>query len=249
MRFSSRQMIYYCLLLIASAILVGCSAPPATSGGAQPTSLPAAEPPGSSAPTQEPEPTQATSPTQAPAIPEERWITVEWPPDIKVGDSDVIRLTLDVNQQGYLTPTALVQGHETTGEAVSIPNLYETHNVSVEARLDLAGVEVQPAEEVSEPLNPGEPVTFQWSLRPSEVGTFRGTIWLHLRFIPKEGGQESRKSLTAQLVEVRAVNFLGLGGTTARLLGGLGTLVGSFLGLDSILSWAVGLIKRRLKSG
>jgi len=249
MRFSHRQIFYFCLLVLAASVLVACSAPPATSGNPQYTSLPAAEPPGSEAPTQEPEPTRAAQAIQPPAIPEERWITVEWPPDIKVGDADVIRLTLDVTKQGYMTPTAQVQGHETTGEAVTIPNLYETHNVSVEARLDLAGVEVQPAEEFSEPLNPGEPVSFQWSLRPSEVGTFRGTIWLHLRFIPKEGGQESRKSLTAQLVEVRAVNFLGLGGTTARLLGGLGTLVGSFLGLDSILSWIVNLIKRRKKSG
>jgi hypothetical protein len=232
MRFSPPQIVFLCLLVLATSVLacVGTSAPP-PSGADQPTSPLV--------------PTLAASAIQPPAIPEERWITVEWPPDIKVGDSDVIRLTLDVNKQGYLTPTALVQGHETTGEAVTIPNLYETHYVFAEARLDLAGVEVQPPGEQSEPLLPGEPVTFQWSLRPREVGTFRGTIGLHLRFIPKEGGQESRKSLTTQLVEVRAVNFLGLGGTTARLLGGLGTLVGSFLGLDNLLSWFVNRIRKR----
>ena len=166
-------------------------------------------------------------------------MTVEWPPDIRVGDSDVIRLTLEVDAQGNLTPTAQVEGHETSGETVFIPNLYETHNVFVEARLDLAGVAVSPGDAQSEPLLPGESVTFSWSVRPEEVGTYRGTILVHLRFVPIAGGPESRRQLSTQLVEVRGVNFLGLGGTAARLFGGLGTLLGSFIGLDNLIPWVV----------
>ena len=162
---------------------------------------------------------------------------VEWPPDIKVGDSDIIRLTLDVDRGGEASVTAQVAGNETRSEPVSIPNLYDTHNVWVEARMDLAGVLLSPQGEIREPLLPGEPAFFAWSVKPDEVGTFRGTIWLHLVFIPKDGGAESRRALSAQRVEVRAVNFLGLGGSTARWLGGFGTLLGSFISLDSILPW------------
>jgi hypothetical protein len=174
-----------------------------------------------------------------PAIPEARHLTVEWPPDIRVGDSDVIRLTLEIDAQGNLTPTAEVEGHETHGETVFIPNLYETHYIYVEARLDLTGFEVSPTDEKSEPLLPGQSVTFTWSVRPIEIGTYRGTIQVHLRFAPISGGAESRTQLSTQLVEVRAVNFLGLGGVAARLVGGLGTVAGSLISLDSLIPWLI----------
>ncbi len=189
--------------------------------------------------------TQEPLPTQAPAILEARRLNLEWPPTIRVGDSDVIRLTLEVDDQGNLTPTAQIEGHETRGETVFIPDLYDTHNVLAEARLDMSGMQVTPEGEVSEPLAPGQSVSFFWSVRPVDVGTYRGTIWMHLRFIPLDGSAESRKPLTAQLVEVRAVNFLGLGGLAARLLGVLGTLVGSVLGLDNIIPWVIKRFRRK----
>jgi hypothetical protein len=191
------------------------------------------------------ESTQAPLVTQPPAIQEARRITLEWPPTIRVGDSDVIRLTLEVDAQGNLTPTAQIKGHETRGETVSIPDLYDTHNVMAEARLDMAGLQVTPEGDVGEPLLPGQSVTFFWSVRPQEVGTYRGTIWVHLRFIPLAGGQELRRPLTAQLVDVQAVNLLGLGGNAARWLGGMGTLVGSFFSLENLLPWIVSKFRKK----
>ena len=190
-------------------------------------------------------PTTQPLPTQPPAILEARRLTLEWPPTIRVGDSDVIRLTLEADEQGNLTPTAQIEGHETRGETVFIPDLYDTHNVLAEARMDMSGVQIAPEGEVREPLAPGQTVSFFWSVRPEEVGTYRGTIWVHLRFIPLDGSSESRKPLTAQPIEVRAVNFLGLGGLAARLLGGLGTLVGSVLGLDNLLPWVIKRFRRK----
>jgi hypothetical protein len=191
------------------------------------------------------ESTPAPLATQPPAIQEARRITLEWPPSIRVGDSDVIRLTIEVDAQGNLTPTAQVEGHETRGETVLIPNLYDTHNVMAEARLDMAGMQVTPEGDVSEPLLPGQSVTFFWSVRPQEVGVYRGTIWVHLRFIPRAGGEELRSTLTAQLVEVQAVNLLGLGGNAARWLGGLGTLAGSFISLENLVPWLIGLVRKK----
>src|SRR5258708_9493710 len=43
-----------------------------------------------------------------PAMPESRRLTLEYPPNIRVGDSDVIRLTLEVDTLGNVTPTAEV---------------------------------------------------------------------------------------------------------------------------------------------
>jgi hypothetical protein len=235
------------LLIVAACASTGGQAPP-PEGAALPTSAPI-ELTGAPVALTSVASTPAPVVTQSPAIQEARRITLEWPPTIRVGDSDVIRLTIEVDAQGNLTPTAQIEGHETRGETVLIPNLYDTHNVMAEARLDMAGMQVTPEGEVGEPLLPGQSVTFYWSVRPQEVGAYRGTVWVHLRFIPRAGGEELRSPLTAQLVEVQAVNLLGLGGNTARWLGGLGTLAGSFFSLENLLPWVVGLLRKKKRSG
>lgn len=185
-----------------------------------------------------------------PAIPESRHLTLEFPPEIRTGDSARIRLRLEVDERGNITPTAIVEGNVVTGEVVEIPNLYETHFVVAEARLDLAGMEVQPPGMISEPLNPGKSATFYWSVHPQESGRYEGTVWLHLRFIPistLEGEQESRIAVSAQFLEIEARSFLGfLNGGTARGIGALGSLVGSVLGfpfVDDLVKWLWGRIR------
>jgi hypothetical protein len=186
--------------------------------------------------------------TAQPAIPERRRLTLEFPPQIRAGDSDLVRLTLEVDDLGNLTPTAEIGGNVTEGQVVEVPNLYESHHVIAEARFDMAGMEVRPADLVSEPLAPGNSVTFRWSVRPQDVGLYRGTIWLYLRFVDKQTGEESQKTVSAQLVEIEAVNFLGLSGEFARTTGIIGSVVGTIIGfpfLEDILKF---ILKRRNKT-
>jgi hypothetical protein len=226
------------LALLATACGAAATAPGGSSAG-PPGTQSSIIPPQTSAPA----PTQA--PTPLPAIPEARLLFMEWPPTIRVGDSRRIHLSLQVDSEGRLTPTVSEAGNVSRGVPLHIPNLYDTHNVVVEARFDIAGVEVSPQGEVMEPMQPGETVNFYWSVKPTDVGTYQGTIWLHLHFIPLQGGADSRIALTAQPVEINAINFLGLGGAPARILGGVGVLLGSVLSLDNILSWVWGLLKKR----
>jgi hypothetical protein len=160
---------------------------------------------------------------------------------MRTGDSTRIRLQLEIDDQGNIVPTAVVEGNVVTGEVVEIPNLYETHNVVAEARLDMAGMEVQPTGTISEPLTQGEAVVFYWSVRPIESGKYQGTAWLHLRFIPKGGGEENRIPVSVQFLEIEAKSFLGfVPGNTARGLGTLGSVVGSVLGfpfVSDLLKW------------
>jgi hypothetical protein len=216
----------------------------------------AAPPPGASEPTAEAEPT-ATLPsvsptgvlefTPQPAINESRRLTLEFPPTIRAGDSDIVRLTLEVDDLGNITPTAQFDEHVVTGEIVQIPNLYESHHVVAESRFDIAGVEIAPMEMVSVPLAPGRSATFSWSIRPPDVGVYRGTIWLYLRFVDKLNGEESRKTVSAQIVELEAVNFFGLSGSFARTTGLIGSIVGTVIGfpfLEDIIKY---LYRRRVK--
>jgi hypothetical protein len=190
----------------------------------------------------------AVSP-QPPAILERRFLTLEYPPAIRSGDSDVIRLTLDVDRTGYVTPTALYEGHATTGQPVEFPDLYDTYNVLVFARLDMAGVAMQPNGEAVTALARGQSVYFTWSVAPLAAGTFRGTAWVGLRFVPKEGGEMSERMLAALPLETRTSTLFGLNGSDARIAGTVGTFLGTVLGfpfLEDILRW---LWKRMKKSG
>jgi hypothetical protein len=184
-------------------------------------------------------------PTAAPEILEKRRLTLEWPETIRAGDGDVIRLTLEVAAAGELVSTAETPGHQTSAKIVQIPDLFATHHVLAEARLDLAGVRVEPADLVSQTLLPGQRVDFYWSVKPEEVGIYRGTVWFYLRFIPINGGAESQRTISAQPIQIRSVNLLGLTGTPARVVGVLGSLVGSALGLDNLVSWAWKLLRRK----
>jgi hypothetical protein len=199
------------------------------------------------------EPTQSISPTMVPrgtaqpAILERRRLTLEFPPQIRAGDSDLVRLTLEVDDRGNLTPTAEIGGNVISGEVVEIPNLYESHHVIAEARFDMAGMEVRPAELVSEALSPGNAVTFRWSIRPQDVGVYRGTIWFYLRFVDKQSGEESQKTISAQILEIEAVNFLGLSGAFARTTGVIGSVVGTIIGFPFLEDIMKFLFRRRNK--
>ena len=187
-------------------------------------------------------PAAATMPTAAlqPAIQEARRLTLEWPPVIRAGDADTVRLTLEVDENSNLTPTAEIEGHVTSGQIIVIPNLYDTHNVVAEARFDLAGMQVVPSETASQPLRPGQSVTFYWSVRPAEVGKFRGVVWFYLRFVPLDGSPESERAIAAKIIEFEVVSFMGLKAGPARLLGVAGAFLSSVLGipfLEDSLRW------------
>jgi len=186
--------------------------------------------------------------TPQPAINESRQLTLEFPPTIRAGDSDIVRLTLEVDDLGNITPTAQFEGNVVTGEVIQFPDLYESHHVIAESRFDIAGVEVRPADLINVPLANGQSATFNWSIRPPDVGVYRGTIWLYLRFVDKLNGEESRLTVSAQIVEIEAVNLIGLSGSTVRAAGFIGSIVGTVIGfpfLEDIVKFLYS--KRRRK--
>lgn len=163
-------------------------------------------------------------------MPERRYLKLEFPPKVRAGDSDVVRLTLEVDDKGNIVPTAEVAGNVVKGQVVEIPNLYETHHIIVEARFDIAGVEVRPSDLISEPISQGQTAVFFWSIRPTETGKYRGTIWVYLRFVDKVSGEESQKTVSAQIVDIESVNFLGLPVNVARSTGVVGSIIGTVIG-------------------
>ncbi len=230
----------FVILMVSLSCFCGTMSDPGLSGGAggEETSAPtlavldtptaAIIVPGPQ-PTEQPQPTSV--PTPQPAIQEARTLVLEWPPVIRAGDSDIIRLTLEVDELGNITPTAEIEGHAVTGETVYIPDLYDTHNIVAMARLDLAGMQVSPAEITSQALLPGQRVTFYWSIHPEEVGEYRGVVWFFLRFVPLDGGPESERAIAAQDIQIQVVSFLGLKAGPARILGVVGGFISTVFGM------------------
>ena len=171
-----------------------------------------------------------TEDTVLPAVPERRLLTLEFPPKIRAGDSDIVRLTLQMDESGNLTPTAEVGGNVIQGEVIEIPNLYKTHHIIVETSFDIAGLQVSPPDLSSQTLSPGQTVRFFWSVRPQEMGIYKGTVWLFLRFVDKVSGEESRRAVSAQMVEIEAVNLFGVPAGVVRVVGGVGSVVGGVVG-------------------
>ncbi len=235
-----RKFFLYFLLGLGLLLLIStCGMPPGVSEAvATRTAAPLASP---SLPA-------PVKPTLVPSISETRLLTLEFPPKIRAGDSDIIRLTLEVDEFGNIIPTAEIEGHEVRGETIEVKNLYETHIIIAESRLDMAGVEILPTEIISEPLLPGESVTFYWSISAPDASNYRGTVWLYLRYIPKAGGTELRRAISAQTVEIEAIKFFGvLSASPAKKLGALGTFLGvilSFPFVDDVLKFLWKKVKK-----
>lgn len=203
------------------------------------------------APTQSVTNATPQAPSFEPAVLETRRLTLEFPPKIKADStSEIIRLTLEVDDLGNVTPTAYYETNTVTGEAIQIPDLYETHNIGVEANFDIAGVDVKPSGMTYQPLQKGKPVTFYWSIRAPQVGRFRGTIWVHLVFVDKLTGEESRRAVSAQIIEIEAVDFFGFSVNFVRASGVVGSVLGMIVGFpffDDIVKYLWSKRKKRTK--
>jgi hypothetical protein len=237
------------LVLTLALILPACGAPAYPAAPAPEEPAPAEEPPAAPSPTSTP---PIISPTQAPAqpaIPESRRLTLEFPPRMKAGvESDLVRLTLEMDDLGNITPTAQIGGHVVTGEVIQIPNLYETHFVTAEARIDMVGMDIQPSGPTYEPMKQGQSVTFFWSVRPPEPGRYRGTVWFHINFVDKVSGEDSRLAVSAQIVEIEAVDFFGFSVNFVRTSGVVGSLLGVIVGFpffDDFLKFLFNKTKKR----
>jgi hypothetical protein len=187
------------------------------------------------------------SPQPQPSINESRRMTLEFPNQIRMGDSEIVTLKLEMDDYGNIVPTAEVAGNAITGNSIEIPDLYDTHKVNAEARIDIAGMDISPAGTVSEPLARGQSIVFRWSVRPREVGVYRGTVSFRLLFVDKSNGEESRITVSDQIVQIETVKFFGLSANLTRSVGTVGSAVGSVLGFPFVKDILKSIYDKRKK--
>lgn len=181
--------------------------------------------------------TDVNADTAPPTIKETRRLILEWPATMRKGDADLIRITLEIDEDGDITPTVEIEGHESKGEKITIPDLYDSHIVKVKPQLNLSGISFTPSKPTEKTLRRGENLSFYWSINPSTEGDFFGTASLQLSFTPKDGGNITTISLADQIFKIKVRTLFGMSGRTARLVGWSFSLLGAIFSFDDIVKF------------
>jgi len=139
--------------------------------------------------------------------------SVYWPKRIRTGESETIQILLKLDQD-FITNNNLSELNDFQ-EIISLDAYY----VNLEARVELAGIDVKPSGVISKNILPGQKINFNWVILGKFAGDFRGTIWLYMNLIPKESSEKTLKEIIlAKPINIKVINFLGLNTIFVRVL-------------------------------
>ncbi len=187
-------------------------------------------------------PAPAASPTAPPAffatpLPAEgRMVELEYPPGMRLGDSDVVRLSLVPSAEGYQV-TADFPNHDVEIQPLTIPR-QAGYDLSAVARLDGVGFRLSPEGEQVRALPYGEIVSWNWTLSPQAPGQQRLSVVLLLRWTPLPGtpGIQHDTVAFSQSMDVQVSSFFGLSRAQAMTSGVMGLFLGGSLALFGMVT-------------
>ena len=167
---------------------------------------------------------------------EGRVVELEWPSQMRLGDSEIIRISLIPSQHGYTITTEFSE-HQTLTNTVDVqrPTGYDIYAIG---RLDAIGFDSSPASEQTLALPVDMPIHMRWTLSPHTAGQHRVATSLTLRWIPTEDnlGQSSEKMIFSKGLTINVIALLGMTTTQAITTGIMGLLAGSGLGMVAMAS-------------
>lgn len=250
------------LVVLAAAILAACGGS-ATTAGPQPTAPVEAVSPTSAA-TESPSTSAAAAtesplPTPAPTEPlptgiaptaeppaEQRVVELEWPSAMRLGESDIIRISLIPTKNGYTVTTEFPE-HQVTTQEVPVPRP-GGYDLAAVARLDGVGFDIGPAGDQMQGLPLDETVTWRWTITPRAAGQQRLSLSLKLRWTPSAGNTAPTLETTiySKGLDVQVRSFFGLTSGQATAAGFVGIVVGGSLSLPLAASMFVRPRRRSL---
>jgi Ternary complex associated domain 9 len=228
--------------LLVLMVLASCAPAAPAAEESQATQAPAEVEAEAPQPTEMPIPSPTPAPTQeaAPEITatpyvEERMLELEYPLEVKKGDSDVLRLSLVYTGSAYVATTEF---DDHTLDTQELPVEYVPgYALTAAARLDGAGFVLSPEGEQEQYIQRGQDATWRWSIRPQSAGRHRLSVTLLLRWVAEDDPHTVLREEQAlnKALEVRVTSFLGLGRTPALLTGLAGLLLGSGMMLGTVI--------------
>lgn len=167
---------------------------------------------------------------------ETRMLVLDWPARVRLGDVAEIILTVSAVD---VSDTLLI-GNMNGLDLSVLVDAYAIYSIIAEAKLEIPGSVIRPPGVISQPIRPGQAIIFSWQVLPEGTGQYAGTAWFSLRFFPKEQGESSdlltnRYYVAAMPLRFEVQSLAGISGELARILGGLGILLGLLTALPSIL--------------
>ena len=144
---------------------------------------------------------------------------MEWPAHLRLGNSDIVRVSLIPSEAGY-TVSAEFPEHPTQSQDINVPRP-PGYDLFAVGRLEGASFDIVPQGEQPFRLDPAEKITWRWSLTPRSPGTHRLALSLLLRWTPQEGAALSpRESLIfSRALQVEVGSILGLTDSQAGIAG------------------------------
>lgn len=244
------------LCLVVLICLVHCAG---VMEEAPPEAVPTYEPAAEEAEEEPPEPTRPAggpppSPTPAatpPVAVEERIAEVEWPAAMRVGDNDLIRLSLFPAPEGGYVAEPEIEGHEVAPTRIPMAVERPGYTGYVVASLSAAGLQVEPAGPLKQPLAPGQPNTWRWTVAADQAGLYRVITGLTVIWEPEPGTElpgPLEEAVWSYTVTVRSRTVFGLSGQLADLLGVGGSVLGVVTSLPFVEK-VLEVVWRRIRGG
>lgn len=185
-------------------------------------------------------PTSPSAPTQPAITPtpvvEARIVELEWPPSLRLGDSDILRMALIPSRDGYTVTTEFPE-HNVASQNLSVkrPGGYE---LQAAARLDGIDFDISPAGDQVQYLPINETTEWRWSIRPRTVGQQRLSVTLRLRWTPiaGAGGIARETTVYSRGLDIQVNSFFGLTRQQCMAGGLLGLIFGGGVSLFALVT-------------
>lgn len=140
-----------------------------------------------------------------------------WTPIIRSGDES--RITLEFSSDDHqLIWKSLINDQSDDTETANPVIIGTTHHLLVESRIEMPGPEIQPNEEISQPLPHSGNLKFIWEIVAENHENYSGDVWLYIHLIPRESGIDIRRPVSIHRITIQSIDLLGLNVRYVRLL-------------------------------
>lgn len=156
----------------------------------------------------------------------DREVVLEWPDSMRIGEDETITVIF----------TPVMTDSVSMTQQAGYADVYSVYNLMAEARYTVSGVRVTPANPIRESMPAGRSVKISWIVNAEHPGTYDGTVWLSLRYLPLNGGQASQVPIYIQEVNLQTSSLFGLNETMAYFLGGVGVVLAVVIVYDDLIA-------------
>lgn len=119
---------------------------------------------------------------------EQRVVELEWPQEFRNGESRTVKVTLKaLAGGGFQVSAAEIQSNTVLATPIIITDNYNTHIAQVTGRVIAPEFEIESANSTDTfQMERGQEVTWRWTLKPKDTGTFVITFGIEVLWQPRD---------------------------------------------------------------